>query len=83
MQDGVSAMVAPRLVTFPMLVEQLYREVGEPKALLSPLARTVLADEVVGQYTRVPGRYFEAQSQFRGFTTSFLTWVDGWPGEPW
>ncbi|MHB2016075.1 MAG: PD-(D/E)XK nuclease family protein, partial [Candidatus Xenobia bacterium] len=75
-QDGVPALVAPRLMTFPMLVDQLYREVAQPRAVLSPLARTVLADEVVSQYTSVPGRYFEAQAQFRGFTASFLAWVD-------
>lgn len=72
-----ASLVAPSMLSFPTLVERLYREVDEPRTVLSPLARTLIADEVIASYLGVPGRYFEDQKSFRGFTLAFLSWMDG------
>jgi ATP-dependent helicase/DNAse subunit B len=76
-RDGpCTAAVGARRVTFPALIDELYRELPDGGQPLGELARTLLADEVIERFLAVPDRYFASQQSFRGFTREFLKLVD-------
>ncbi|MBI5367952.1 MAG: exodeoxyribonuclease V subunit gamma [Planctomycetes bacterium] len=71
-----AVLLGYRCVTFPELIEAIYRECPVQRPLAGPTTRRLLAAEILRRYLAGTRRYFASQLPFRGFVDELLDFFD-------